>query len=411
MKRLQLITYNPPEFKDYNDKIDITDFNKLGALDNYKINVIDLSSSQIWANKGTRDEKPSLNSKMSLDFFSIKEMIKNSKKSKIIICLPQNINYHWKYFDNNKIMQLKDMIGTFTQILYQLIPLEGLNIVYENCDSIIGNESVNASFYFNNCQFDNLTFSKDSEKITTIVSKNIFVTTLNIVQRTNSNLLDLYLKELGLIKDEVEYPDWVYKYSFNDDEIQNNNIEQAKEQIKLQEQIIQKANQKIQQNLRYKSILYNNSTALVDVIFEILEYIFDISLADFNDKQKEDFLFIKDGMTFIGEIKGVTSNVKYEHISQLEVHYSKYLDELQEKNKTEQIKKILIMNYERTKDIMIRDDINKMQIDLANKNETLIIDTKSLLTIYEKILQGELKKSNVINYIKNNSGLIELDKI
>ena len=69
------------------------------------------------------------------------------------------------------------------------------------------------------------------------------------------------------------------------------------------------------------------------------------------------------------------------------------------------------MNYERTKDIMIRDDINKMQIDLANKNETLIIDTKSLLTIYEKILQGKLKKLNVINYIKNNSGLIELDKI
>ena len=149
----------------------------------------------------------------------------------------------------------------------------------------------------------------------------------------------------------------------------------------------------------------------MDVIFEMLEYIFDISLADFNDKQKEDFLFIKDGMTFIGEIIGVTSNVKYEHISQLEVHYSKYLDELQEKNKTEQIKKILIMNYERTKDIMIRDDINKMQIDLAKKNETLIIDTKSLLTIYEKILQGKLKKSNVINYLKNNSGLIELEKM
>ena len=169
--------------------------------------------------------------------------------------------------------------------------------------------------------------------------------------------------------------------------------------------------QKLQQNLHYKSILYNNSNALVTVVFEILEYIFDVSLADFNDEQKEDFLFVKDAVTFIGEIKGVTSNVKYEHISQLEVHYSKYLDQLQEKNKTEQIKKILIMNYERTKDIMIRDDINQMQIDLAKKNETLIIDTKSLLSIYEKTLQGKLEKTNVIDYIKNNSGLIELDKI
>ena len=69
------------------------------------------------------------------------------------------------------------------------------------------------------------------------------------------------------------------------------------------------------------------------------------------------------------------------------------------------------MNYERTKEIMIRDDINQMQIDLAKKNETLIIDTKSLLSIYEKTLQGKLEKTNVIDYIKNNSGLIELDKI
>ena len=80
-------------------------------------------------------------------------------------------------------------------------------------------------------------------------------------------------------------------------------------------------------------------------------------------------------------------------------------------NKTEQIKKLLIINYERAKDIRIRDDINKMQIDLAKKNETLIIDTKSLLMMYERILQNKLKKSNVIKYIINSNGLIEIDKI
>ena len=69
------------------------------------------------------------------------------------------------------------------------------------------------------------------------------------------------------------------------------------------------------------------------------------------------------------------------------------------------------MNYKRAKDIRIRDDINKMQIDLAKKNETLIIDTKSLLMMYERILQNKLKKSNVIKYIINSNGLIEIDKI
>ena len=167
----------------------------------------------------------------------------------------------------------------------------------------------------------------------------------------------------------------------------------------------------MQDNLRYKSILYNNSDALVEVVFEIIEYVFDISLSDFNDEKKEDFLFKKDSITYIGEIKGVTSNVKYENISQLEVHYSKYLDKLQENGITEQIKKVLIMNYERTKDIMLRDEINKMQIDLAVKNDTLIIDSKTLLTIYERILQGKITKDQVVDYIKNSSGIVDLNKL
>ena len=79
--------------------------------------------------------------------------------------------------------------------------------------------------------------------------------------------------------------------------------------------------------------------------------------------------------------------------------------------KTEQIKKILIMNYERTKDIILRDDINQMQIDLAIKNSTLIIDSKTLLIIYERLLQGKITKNKVIDYIKSSSGIVDLNKL
>ncbi len=411
MKKIQLVTYNPLEFADYNKKIEINDFNKLKSLDNYDINIFNLNSNNMWENKETTDAKANLNTKMSADFKSINQMINNSKKSINIICLPQNLNYYWKCYSSSYSSQLKDMLPLFIKMLEQLIPIKDLDIIYENSLTMIKSNLIPASFYINNDGYDNLTSSSESNKITTIKNGNLIITSLEIIRKKESSILFDYLMEIDLIKEDVEYPDWVYKYEFNDDIIQNNNIEQAKEQIKLQKEIIDKANQKLQQNLHYKSILYNNSNALVTVVFEILEYIFDISLADFNDEQREDFLFVKDDITFIGEIKGVTSNVKYEHISQLEVHYSKYLDNLQEQNKNEKIKKILIMNYERTKDIMIRDEINQMQIDLAKKNETLIIDTKSLLSIYEKTLQGELEKSNIIDYIKNNSGLIELDKI
>lgn len=44
MSKIQLITYNIDEFSDYDNNIDVNNFNALKALDNYDINVIDLSS-------------------------------------------------------------------------------------------------------------------------------------------------------------------------------------------------------------------------------------------------------------------------------------------------------------------------------------------------------------------------------
>ena len=69
------------------------------------------------------------------------------------------------------------------------------------------------------------------------------------------------------------------------------------------------------------------------------------------------------------------------------------------------------MNYERTKDIILRDDINQMQIDLAIKNSTLIIDSKTVLIIYERLLQGKITKNKVIDYIKSSSGIVDLNKL
>ena len=390
MEKIQLITYEPEDLEEYDSNIYISDFNKLKALDNFEINVFDLTNNNMWISNNTTDAKPSKNNCIMLpDFISIKKMLINSKKSKNIICLPQNVEYSCIFYGQNNFYQLKDIIPVLMDILKQLIPIEDIEIVYENSATEINSTLINSAFYIANENYHKLTYSKDSEPA----------------------ILFDFLNEIGLIKEKVELPDWLYKYNFYDDETQKSNIEKAKEQIKIQKEIINQADKKIQDNMRYKSILCNNSDALVEVVFEILEFIFDISLDEFNDEKQEDFLFKKDGITYIGEIKGVTSNIKYEHISQLEVHYSKYLDKLQEANTTEEIKKILIMNYERTKDISARDEINQMQIDLAIKNETLIIDTKTLLTLYERLLQGKITKDKVINYIKANSGIVNLDEI
>lgn len=404
MKKFQFITYNPELFNNFEQDFDISNFNNLKSLDNYDINIFDLSSEYIWQNKKGYEYSPSTDTLLSSDFHSIKKMIKNSNKTKILIILPQNI-----YFQG--IIQLKDMISIFKKIIGQLIVFDFVSLEYENNDTLIKNNEYNSAFYFINNIGNNITKARNSEKITTISMDNVVITTLNLLEKNDISVLFDFFEEAHLIDEVKNYPDWLEKYNFADDEIQYNKIEQAKAQIEVQKCIIAEANEVLMKNLRYKSILFTNSTDLVKVVFEILEYIFDISLDDFKDDGKEDFLFKKDDITFIGEIKGVTSNVKNEHISQLEVHWSKYTDKLQAENVTEDIKKILIINYERTRDINIRNEINKMQIDLAEKRNTLIIDTQKLLTIFEKLLNNELTKDKVVNYIKKHSGVVVLDEI
>ena len=66
-----------------------------------------------------------------------------------------------------------------------------------------------------------------------------------------------------------------------------------------------------------KSVLYTNGDELVQVVFEILEELLGCDLSQFVDLKKEDFLFTIEDTTFIGEIKGVNSNVKNPNITQL----------------------------------------------------------------------------------------------
>ena len=112
--------------------------------------------------------------------------------------------------------------------------------------------------------------------------------------------------------------------------------------------------------------------------------------------------------TFIGEIKGVTSNVRLEHISQLDLHYQGYLDRLAEIGTTETVKQILIMNPFRTKSLDQREPVHTAQIELAIRNGCLIIETHTLLRIYEKFCSNELTAQKCEEVFANRSGLLSL---
>lgn len=129
-------------------------------------------------------------------------------------------------------------------------------------------------------------------------------------------------------------------------------------------------------------------------------------LSEFTDKKKEDFKFMINDKVFIGEIKGVTPNVKKANVSQLDVHVQEHLDDNDEESKN--IIALLIINHQRNKPISAREGVNDEVIKLAERNGSLIVETITLLKLFEQYLLGKKSRDECIDTLANTTGLLEL---
>lgn len=255
---------------------------------------------------------------------------------------------------------------------------------------------------------DCLTESEISKKITTVRFYNdIIITTLDICKSIDD--IEEFIRCVLLDDKNADIPEWIKEYEFGNDNEQKKIILTANEQIVELQKKIEAAEQQLKENNRYKTILCNNGESLVKVIFEILEKLFDCDLSGFVDEKKEDFIIEKNGSIFIGEIKGVTSNIKSEHVSQLEVHYQTYMDEHQEEINERDVHGLLIINPFRTKILSERDPVHERQIGLAKRNNSLIIETITLLKIFELHQKGNISSDQCIEVLSNKTGLLSVD--
>ena len=138
-----------------------------------------------------------------------------------------------------------------------------------------------------------------------------------------------------------------------------------------------------------------------------LEQMLGCDLSGFVDVKKEDFQFELGEYVFIGEIKGVNHNVKNENISQLDVHYQSYLDEHQEVDE-KNIFALLIMNHQKNKDLKEREPIHENQIKLARRNGSLIIETITLLQMFERYLAEKMTRQQCVDILTKQKGLLGL---
>lgn len=401
---IQILTYSGNEEKLRGEGIRLNKIHDAEALDSFEINIISLQDDNMWVTRertlGTIDTIG--------DLISLSKMIASSKQSKIIVILPQNNGFTYNTLESDcrywKRREFKDALGDFHYVLGHVFqPLERIDLIYENTTTLVGNKKVLASFHFDESVKHVLTKSEKSNKPTTVEVGEKILSTLNI---SNCNEVQDFLSLIGLIKEKSKAPEWMEGINMFDDDNQLEIIQENNKAIETANENISNAMKVINQNKRYKSVLYTSGDELVEVIFEILEKMLGCDLSEFTDKKKEDFKFMINDKVFIGEIKGVTPNVKKANVSQLDVHVQEHLDDNDEESKN--IIALLIINHQRNKPISAREGVNDEVIKLAERNGSLIVETITLLKLFEQYLLGEKSRDECIDTLANTTGLLEL---
>lgn len=404
--KIQIISGYKFDLEDKNEyKFTHSTLDNPKAFDAFDLNFINLQSENIWVNEANN----TTNIIAINDFLTLKKLICDAKKAKIIICLPQNYQYSYCFLSNrffNRI-KLKDMIQDMLQIIQNLEPYTAsFKLMFENSTTLCDGNEINADFCFTevsaSCKI--LTKNIGGEHPTTItVKSNLLLTTLELFK---NNKIEFFLSEIGIGNQEVSAPEWIKEVQFYNDEEQNKIIEVAKQQIKKAEADIHKATTVLLENMFYKRVLFESGTPLVESVFKMLEKMLNCDLSDFVDNKREDFKIVLPEVTFIGEIKGINTNVKAENISQLEVHCSEYSDQLDDQGKTENIKGILIINPQRSKPLNERDSVNQKQINIAIRNESLIITSDVFLLLFERFMLGHITTEQIKQIFIEKKGLL-----
>lgn len=409
---IQVIQHNPNK-KLTDEHITVSSLSEPRSLDEFEVNIIDLSSTSLWQ---TTNSLPNTILSMN-DFHSLRTMAMNRKRSRIIYVYPTNCDFSFNYDVLDKRYRqkkkMKDNIVSLAEIISNILPSSVGNyrcLVYEKTQTTITDLVFGADFYYDRNYYGVIAKSDMSSKNVAVIldyDKKTFGTTLNITE-TKDHLLT-FLNYIFPPK-IIDEPAWMVSVSFLDDEEIKNEITKIDASLENLQNEKKRCLAKIDDNKKFKSILYSNGDFLAKIVCEILERILSCDLSEFIDVKKEDFRIIKDDVTFIGEIKGISTNVRNSNISQIGNHYDVYLESLEESENVF-VKKLLIINPFRNKPLEEHEPIMDEQINKAEREECLVIETKVLLKIFEMFLRNEITTDRCIELFAHNSGVLSFEQV
>ena len=388
--KIQLITYPPINIDNF-PNIEIARFNGFYSLDSFDYNLIDLNISELlnynFQNHTFTKEK---------DFQSLKINLDDSKDCKIILALPQNL-----YFTNKG--EIKNNLNKVYAHISKFYTLSEFKLIFGKNNTKIGGNELNADFYLSDFSQDcELITKNDNGNVTSIQYEDIIYTTLKFENEYDIYSFIQFVEELN---NEIEAPAWFSEVKMFDDEEHLQLIEENSNKINELQLEIDNALNKLDKNNEYKSILYKQSKPLEDSVRAILQELLSYDLSDFVDIGEEDFLIKFDNVTFIGEIKGVGKNITNNHLSKLDLHFTRRQDKVPNEN----LKPILIVNRFINRPPEDREPINHQQIEFAEtKYKCLIIDSYELLKLFEKFKNHEITTEEIIQIFDEEIGLFEI---
>ena len=161
------------------------------SIDEFELNIIDLSDNDLWYSSTVSVNGPVLLSQN--DLLSLNTMIRSSHKATILFVLPQDISLpkiiSTTVFPNKRSenqyeeIRIKDILPTLKRSVFSVFaPIDvAFDLSYENTTTLIEGIPYSAAFYFTNYAHG-ISMSNGSMKTTTVrFNERIFLTTLDVL--------------------------------------------------------------------------------------------------------------------------------------------------------------------------------------------------------------------------------------
>ena len=399
--KIQIISYSTIfKINDPHISCTISTFERPKSFDEFDLNIIDLNSPNLWSFSPEYQKC----TEAVYHLKTLKEIMRNSKRGIFIIIMPTNIKVSVDYSGcyTNQTVAIKDILKQVNQELSTLV-LSNIKLRYEISTTTIDEQNFYSDFIFDNVDGETIKWSNGGKSTIVKHNERLYSTTLFIKNATND--LEILVSFIVSRFQKSDVPDWFNGFEYFDDAMLKNKRNKLLDIYRQIEDI----DRQIDENNKFKSILYSTGDELVGVVKEILVDIFKPTDSHFTDVKKEDFRFEFEDVNFMVEIKGINTNVKNSNIAQCKKHVTDLIAEDHTKS-PDNVKGLLIINPQRNIEPSKREPIHANQISYAKSEGILIITTLELLKLYQAYTKDEVVSNKCFETFKNNVGEFKFEE-